>query len=301
MRVGTKLFTIYAAVAILFYSATSTYAQCNADNQKTDDRGTFDASFYVGLGIDSFAGDETLKYINPGASGQIFERGVGGFDFAYRLTGGWDTVCKPETTRNTVWRAKEVWVYGETVHGVRSADVNCTQHSDLPVCQQGLSVTQNPGNQLYFMLRNATTLEGFAGFRWEFLGLQQQSSAPANLYLKAQAGFLSVAGTKGSALDLHHIGLGAITTKGEFQNSYLELGYGRSDLFATARRKRLKIDGYLEAKLPGVLQDRVSLFTQLFVDTDLGKGSDAIQSYIGFTFDLNCLVISTKCGSGSGK
>ena len=285
----------------------------DADEDKyTDCRGVFDSSFYIGLAIDTFAGDDMLKYLNPGDSGKIHERAIGGIDFQYRLLG--DRMPKPrfrnvpgnsqqikagllcdpskgEDCENIAWHPTNLWVYGETVHGVRSADVDCTKNKDLPVCGNNPLVIANPEQQFFYMLRNATSLEGFFGFRWEFLGLQQRSSSPANLYLKGQAGFLSMAGTGSNALDVDHIALGAIATKGRYENSYLELGYGRSDMFATARRKRVKVDGYLQRSLKGIKGlSAVSLFVQLLVDTDLGRGSDAIQSFVGLNFDLTKLL-----------
>jgi hypothetical protein len=286
---------------------------CAKDNayKYTDCRGVFTSSFFLGLAIDTFAGDETLKYLNPGDSGNTHERAIGGFDFAYRLLGdrmpglkyrntGDNAslikagkpcdLSKDEDCKNLDWHPQNLWVYGETVHGVRSIDINCTQNPDLPVCAKNLTPPPNPGQQLYYILRNATSLEGFMGFRWEFLGLQQKSSSPANLYLKGQAGFLDLAGAPGSALDLDHVALGAVTTKGRYEDSYLEVGFGRSDMFSTARRKRVKVDRFLQRSLADMGKlSAVSMFVQLLVDTDLGRGSDAIQSYIGLNFDLGKL------------
>ena len=210
-----------------------------------DERGAFNASFYIGLAIDTFAGDETLHYLNPNDAGQIHERAVGGFDFAYRLFGDQHRGVPDRPTA----RFNNLWIYGETIHGVRSADVDCSkQGSDFPSCQKDFTPPVNPGQQLFFILRNASSLEGYGGLRWKFYGLQQQSETPANLYLKAQAGFINVAGQNGSALDLHHIALGAIATKGNYQDSYLKVGWGRSDTFHQ-NHGRKKIDAYLERKL----------------------------------------------------
>lgn len=253
----------------------------------TDCRGTFEATGYIGLAVDTFAGSDTLTYLNPGDTGKTHERAVGGFDFAYRLLGD-PTPYFPQPGEEIF--EPSLWVYGETVHGVRSADVNCTQNPDIPVCQKSLTTPPNPGTTLYYILRNATSLEGFMGFRYEFHGVQQSSDNPANLYFKAQAGFLDVAGAPGHALGMHHLALGAVATKGNFQDSYLEAGWGRSDVFATAKSRRLKIDGYLQRKI----KKGFSFFAQLLVDTGLGRSSDAIQSYIGFNVDIDCLV-SDKC------
>ena len=99
------------------------------------------------------------------------------------------------------------------------------------------------------------------------------------------------AGSGGSALDMHQLAFGATATKGRFQDSYLQVGWGRSDTFATARRKRCKVDRYLQWRIPKAYNAAgMSMFAQLFVDTDLGRGSDAIQSYIGVNFDLDKLI-----------
>jgi len=72
--------------------------------------------------------------------------------------------------------------------------------------------------------------------------------------------------------------------------SYLEFGHGRTDLFATNRYKRFKIDGHLQYRI----RDGVSFFAQLFVDADAGKGADAMQSYFGLAFDLPQLFIKVR-------
>jgi hypothetical protein len=260
---------------------------CDDADEKlyTDCRGVFDASFFVGLAVDTFAGSDTLTYLNPGAPGDTHERAIAGFDFEYRLMGDKTPMVKEDRFHPTLW------IYGKTIHGARSVDINCTANPDLPVCKQNLTPPVNPGDQLYFILRNASSLEGYMGFRYEFFRLNKDSDSPANLYFKAQAGFLSVTGAPGSALDMHRLALGAVVTKGRFLNSYLEAGWGRSDTFATARRKRIKIDGYLQWKIPKVPETTgLSAFTQLHIDTDLGRGSDAIQTYIGINYDLDKLM-----------
>ena len=262
------------------------------DDPKSDCREDFEASAYTGLAIDTFASDELKKYLNPDASGGLKQRGIFGFDFAYRLVRGENALSAP--TSNTR-RQNQLWVYGETVHGVRSVDVDCKANSFLTVCKDALSVNTNPLQEGLFILRNATSLEGYMGLRYEFLGLNQKGHHPANLYIKGQLGFLTVSNNGGDVLDMHHLGLGAIATKGPFQGSYLEVGWGRSDIFALHRRRRFKIDGYLEHNIG----KGISFFTQLFVDSDFGRGSDAIQTFIGLNFDLPEVVKSLKGGADS--
>ena len=239
-----------------------------------DCRDDFVASTYLGLAIDTFASGESRLYLNPNAPNGPKERMVGGIDFGYRLMG------KPAVQAGP-W-PNQLWVYGETVHGVRSTDVDCTKNATFLTCQTALAIPNRPADQILYTFRNATSLEGFAGFRYEFLTLQPASISAANLYVKTQAGFLTVAGAPSAAKAIHHVGLGAITTKGDFQGSYLEVGYGRNDLFAQHRLSRWKVDAYLSRRI----RKGISFFAQINVDTDIGPGADSIQSYLGFDFDL---------------
>ena len=74
----------------------------------------------------------------------------------------------------------------------------------------------------------------------------------------------------------------------------------------TAPLKYKRITQPLICTLPGgvllaTVPMGVSFFTQLFVDTDLGRGSDAIQTYIGFSFDLRHLFGSKKTTTNSDQ
>ena len=92
--------------------------------EQKDKRTAFIASVYLGEVIDTFAADEVLKYLNPEDANERRFRTVGGVDFQYRLTGKADS-------------GRQLWVFGETVHGVRSRDVDCKKENNqkLTVCQ----------------------------------------------------------------------------------------------------------------------------------------------------------------------
>ena len=246
----------------------------------SDCRSAFEASAYIGLGIDTFAAGETIKYLNPNAPNGPKERLVGGLDFAYRLMG------RPEVEygKNRHSWPNQLWVYGETVHGVRSTDIDCTKNPTFLVCQTALALPTRAPDQILFTIRNASSLEGFGGFRYEFMSLQPRSDSRANLYFKAQAGFLTAVGAPSAAKALHHVALGALVTKGPYEGSYLEAGFGRNDLFAEKRLSRWKVDAFLSHELPRL--KGLSFFAQITIDTDIGHGSDSIQSYLGFAYDI---------------
>src|SRR5579859_3067503 len=273
---------------------------CTGTRQAVDCRSNFEASAYAGLAIDTFAVGEVNKYLNPNDSNKVKLRGVGGFDFAYRLFGG---PCSPDDVRAGATKApncndkkdssafhSQLWVYGETVHGVRSADVDCKANPNLSVCK---IFQDNPAftpDQTLYILRNATSLEAFAGLRFEFLTLNPTSKHPANLYLKSQAGFLTVAGAGKLTQDHTSLALGAIATSGRFRESYLDFGYGRTKLFAKNSNSRWKIQAYLTwDAFPGIVGKYLRPFAEMDVDTDLGPGADSVQSYYGVNFDVDCI------------
>jgi len=177
-------------------------------------------SFYLGVAVDTFAAGDTRRYLNPGDSAGKDERFVGGFDFGFRLWGKQQEGTKKQDAESKPkYYTRQLWIYGETVHGVRSAEIDCKAHSDFPTCKDLLTpndLTTNPAGHLIYLLRNASSLEGFMGLRYEFLPIHKDGDSSAILYAKAQAGFLKVSGSPDSAADLHHVGLGILSTKGPF-------------------------------------------------------------------------------------
>lgn len=280
------LWSMLGCVAWLLVTVLSTAVAADeplggrASDSGTDERPRFEAHAYVGYAIDSFAGTATKTYLNPEASGDLAERWVAGFDFAYCLNGDPDS-SKPQ-----------VWIYGRTMHGVRSTDVDCKQTPDLPVCKEYGS---DFGEQHLFILRNARTLEGFLAARLELGALPGHTDA-ARVYLKAQAGFVAVASAGGDAVDMHHVGLGIVAVSGSLQDSFIEVGYGRNDLFATNPR-RWKIAGFLTWSRSRL---GVAPFAALLVDTDIGRGADSIQSCVGLSIRLEKFSLF-KLLSGAGK
>src|SRR5262249_51642127 len=141
---------------------------------------------------------------------------------------------------------------------------------------------KDPVGDFLLTIRNASSLEGHLGLRYEFLPLNRGATDPASLYFKAEAGFITVAGAPGSAMASHELTMGVIATGGFFEGSYVEGGWGRSDVFVTDRHRRKKANAYLTWPVAGPAR----AFAQITIDTDLGRGSDSMQSYVGLEFDL---------------
>jgi len=241
-----------------------------------DERQDMEASAYVGIAIDTFAASELKNYLNPGVSGELTERAVAGFNFDYRLLGD---PARPSS--------QQLWVYGETVHGMRSADVDCSKTPNIPTC--ATFDPKKPEQAFIYMLRNATSLEAFAGLRWEFATLQKHGLPPARVYLKGQFGFLTVTRGGSDLVDMHHVGLGLVATRGRFLDSHLEAGYGKTDLFLKHPNGRLKIDGHLTWQPNWMKSLGLRPFAQMTVDSDGRRGADSVQTYLGISFDLDRL------------
>jgi hypothetical protein len=264
--------------------------QPGANEACGDQRSSFLADVYLGEAVDNFAGDTTLQYLNPQDANSNLLRAIAGVDFQYRLMG--DKSSK-----------KQLWVYGQTVYGVRSSDVDCKNANtvQLSVCSNNLgststtTVLKGAPDQFIAILRGASSLEAFVGARYETTLLQSATDSPARIYVNLQLGFLSVAGSGTDAVDMHHLGVGAIAVNGMFQQSFLEVGIGKDDLFKTNPNKRLMVDGYLTVDphyIPGFNSlvgagGRVRPFIELTGSFDGGHGADSVQTYFGLNFNLD--------------
>jgi hypothetical protein len=254
---------ILASTALMLVSTTSAFAQAPPSEGPPINIG-----IYVGSSIDSFAAGDLRKYINPDDSGTLSEHLIAGFDFDYQLAG----------------RGKRsLWLYGETVHGARSGEVDCSENANASqdTCKIASLDAPSPAAPLA-IFRKATTLEGMIGLRGEVAELGRVGARSA-LYLKGQLGFISVAGRGGDLVDVHHAGVGLRLKEGAFTDSYFEVGYGRDDLFVK-NTGRTKIDAYLtfgRASLP-----KAKPFFQMVIDSDFKSGPDNIQTFFGLDLDV---------------
>ena len=256
---------------------TCNEAHPNEAQYEADCREDIEITVFTGLSLDSFAAAAVKKYLNPQGASDVQEQLIAGFDFAWRLT-------EKGTKDTTPWHP-QVWLYGETVHGVRSGDVDCTKSENADICKNlkyEAPTTANPEKPVIAIFRKSTSFEGFFGIRAEILQLHRDSEiAASRLYVKGQLGFLTVANNGGDVVDMHHVGVGVMLSRGTFQNSYIEVGYGKNDIFSDGR-KRYKFDALLSMNTGKA----VSPLAQIVVDADLGSGPDSIRSFFGFDIDV---------------
>lgn len=263
-----KLLRRAAATAILL-ATLATATSISADD---DTRGNFTVYPYVGLGIDSFAAGSIKDYLNQGESGDIEERLTAGFEFSYRLSGN-----------KTNSDGRQLWIYGRTTHGVRSADVDCRANMDNPLCTPFSQQLQDPSERGLYVLRNSSSLEGIIGLRWEFRPLQRGTGdSPARMYVGGQLGFVSVADGPDDVADVHHIAIGATISDGNYENSFLEIGYGVNDLFIDNDSSRFKINARVTKRFSE--KRDWGAFAHIAVDVDASDGSDSVQTYIGLFY-----------------
>ena len=279
----------FASLLILVFSIHGFGQDASAGNNQTvtnptDESRRGDAresgvTAYLGTAFDNFIASEQRTYLNknlPEVSGSTDSRALFGFNADFRVLG-------------TKGSDRQLWFYLETLHGVRSADVDCGQSENRPaICDGPDTDPAKIGPQAKYILKNASSLEGFAGFRFELLPLQLGSGAPMKFYVKGQLGFMAVAKNPGDIVDNHFIGIGLTSTSGELEGSYFDVGWGRTDLFGKKRLDRWKYDAYVTFKVARGLA-WLKPFAQVTVDSDFGGGADSIQSYLGFNFDLKSI------------
>ena len=232
----------------------------------------FDASVFLGEVIDNFAPDKVGGYVNPEAGSRQKWQFIAGFDFDYRLYGKADSPVR-------------VWLQGQTMHGVRTADVDCrpTDGSEIPpVCVKNGAAA----DKVRFILENATSVEAFVSPRVEFFKVQRDSDSSAWLYATANLGFIALKDAP-SVFQAMHLGLGLLADEGNFAGSFFEIGWGKNELFATTWN-RLKIDGLLSFSLDRLplVRDSGRLFVEMTVDNDLHGGPDSIRTFFGVDIDL---------------
>ncbi len=247
---------------------------CKAEAEP-DDESPFEASAFLGEVIDNFAPDAVAnyKYSDPDA---LKSKGsfIFGFNFDYRLHGRSDSRVQ--------W-----WVEGETMHGVRTADVDCAPSEQRPpVCDT--ATLGNVTEQAKFILKNATSLEVWASPRVEFHTLQGGTDSPAKLYAALVLGFIALDDApQNGVYRSHHVGLGLAADAGSFKDSYLEVGWGKNELFSKDW-DRLKISGLLSFSLERIplWRDLGRVFVEMTIDNSLGSGPDSIRTFFGVDIDL---------------
>jgi hypothetical protein len=256
--------------------------------QARDDREVFESSGYLGWAFDNFA--PALGSFPSSAPGSHM-RLLAGVEAQYRLVGD-----KHDPF--------QIWLSTFTLHGVRSADVDCTNPSSAALCGN------NQGQKFIAIFQNASSLEAHFDVRVEFKTLQPRSELPSKLFAVARFGFIDLdkydAVVNGTQVSVNPpkvfnndlLGGGIIAPAGPFRDSNAIVGWGRSERFqSNPGWNRLKVSGMLVFDLVPGFKDSLEfwkrlagsprMFVQINVDRNPnGPGPDAVNTYIGLDVDL---------------
>jgi hypothetical protein len=249
----------------------------------SDPRDAIAATAYVGTAIDNFAPPIIGAYEEKDER----HRFIGGIDFEFRV---WPH-------RDARRDGMQVWISGETLHGVRTADVDCSTDPKPPVCNEAIT---GVGQSFRFVLKRATSFEAFIQPRLELITIEPDSPFATRLYLTGRFGIAMLTEGIGYAAEAHHLGVGLGAMGGTFEGSAVEVGWGKSELFAPisgAGWNRLKFDGLLSVPFLQGLTDRARFwrtqprfFIQLYADFDPGgNAADSVQTFIGFDVPIGDL------------
>jgi hypothetical protein len=209
---------------------------------------------------------------------------IGGVDFEFRTIG-------------SASRDLQLWIAGQALYGVRSSEVDCTTPENRPaVCTSIKDDLANQGaligDKFIYALEHATSFEAYLAPRLELWTLQRNTIFPAKLYVGARLGVLMLDESTHDAYEAFHFGGGILAHSGPFDGSYIEVGFGRSDMFFTpedrTKWRRWKIDGLFSVPAFGTGDKRPRLFLQLYSDFDPSDiSADSIQTFFGIDVPLS--------------
>lgn len=262
------------SVTVVLDQASTPDAEHECEAAGGADAESFSATLFVGSIIDTFAPDEVGGHQNAGAGTTQKLRRITGIGFSGRL---W----------NRAAGYPELWVHGDTIYGVRTADLDCTAMPKPVLCKDPTP------EQFRYILEGATSLEAAISPTLYLFGLQQDSESPASVYLTMRLAFLALENAP-RVFRNSHAAVGIEIDEGPFASSYLEVGYGQNELIGDGKWNRFKLDATLSVpfnpwgSVGWLLQspDTTRFFVEMFVDNDLGGGADSVQTLIGLDFDL---------------
>jgi hypothetical protein len=251
-----------------------------AEPTPRDDRSVFEASAYLGQSFDNFAPFERDQYI-PGKEQQqpgVYGRWLAGVEAQYRLVGNQGDDF-------------QFWLGTHTLHGVRTADVNCNETPSSGLCSES---TQQ---RFLATLEHQSSIEAHVDARVEFLTLQRSSDVPIKLFVVGRFGFVNVSGAP-KVFNSDQVAIGVLSPIGVFRGSNAMVGWGHSDQFqSNPGWNRLKISGTLLFDVMPGFRDQLEfwkrlagsprVFVSITVDRNPGgPGPDSVTSYVGVDIDL---------------
>ena len=233
--------------------------ECEMRSGRLDCRDDFSVTGFIGYAIDTFASSDVNRTINPGDANSQKERRIGGLDLTFLFA-------------QNNWVG--LWLRTEAMYAKSSVEVNCDKEPQAEGC------SGSTGNQIIYLMRNASTFDGLFGPR---ISLPILSSDHWEPYVTYNRGIHAVAGLD-SFIETFHWGLGVSVLSEQFAHSYIELGFGRNEFFEDPGQ-RFKFDALI-SWTKEISSYIVYPFIEITVDTDLDKGPDSLQTYFGIDIAL---------------
>ncbi len=253
------------------------------NSPENDYRRNFNIDLYLGFINNSFSPSQRGRYINQGDVDNSDTSGTLEIKFEYRAD-------------------ENIWLFGQTIRTRRLAEIECLSEARSPACEsfgdQSISLqdridnvvgSSNGFDSALAFLKDARSIEGYVGVRYEFEEVMYKSRYRAKPYVRLSAGFASVENVDDLA-DIHQATVGYISHGNtNFRGTFFEIGYGINDLYVENSEKRFLLNTRLQYAPKGTLLDfggNVTYFLESNLDADFGNGPDSYRTRGGIEVNL---------------
>lgn len=193
---------------------------------------------------------------------------------------------------------RPLWLATSALYGRRSTTClqdtsTTTAAGETPSADLPCSDSVTPAQTLVD-IKQADTAEYYIGGRWEYAHFGAESPVPAAGYVNCSFGAIFVAGVGNKAISNSQCGGGVTLIGGQFRESYVEMGYGISEIFApdNSHWNHWKTRVFITTRLlktdpknvAGKFLNSVRPFVTLVQDR--GHGPDSFTTNVGFLFDF---------------
>lgn len=243
------------------------------------------ASVYVGALVDRFTADETKAVIDPEVRERKVQQVAGvhlSFDVLARTR-------MQSGSRRRLTLGVEAIFYGRNIE-ICTADTTAAEGGSLEGEKQSCGVdTEFDPSKFVKIVNDATAFEMVTNARFAPIGRAVRG------FVETEGGFIKSDKSTKSFLGAYLVGIGfeRFRKSGEgLDGSSIRVGYGSNQVFQKNSKHRLRASATLNYATPARVAARgetggaVTLFAQVFVDTDVGPASDDVQIWFGVSFPV---------------
>jgi hypothetical protein len=230
-----------------------------------------EVSLFVGEVLNQFsAAERDQKLANPEAEDEDELQFTAGVEVHYRVMEK---------------KKQRLYLFFQAIHSARKFQEACPSTGDSTCDAAAANDPQTAQPDDFFkIVQDSSVLEWLGGARWVFKMIEK-GEPKAEVYFKAQPGFIRSSEADGDSLDNYFAGFGVQLDSGPFDGTFAEMGWGRSEMFEEDKvNDRFKLG--LALNYQPTRNDRMGFYFEGWADNDLGKGSDDVQIYFGISFDV---------------